>query len=149
MSEKTRKYLVYTCLGVAIIWAAFNYEPSKKIMANDNNLSVPQNEIIMQTQTITLSQVEIDRLRTSRWGADPFRAPISGQLYTPSKGTGFGPLHLSGIVYRDNGSMAIINNRAVGVGDKIDGARIIRIERKKVTVVINGRRKSLTVAKGL
>ena len=53
-----------------------------------------------------------------------------------------------GIVYSENNPMAIINNKSLFIGDKINKARVVDISRKNVTLDYNGKKITLTVAKG-
>jgi hypothetical protein len=46
-------------------------------------------------------------------------------------------LALNGIMYIEESPRAIINNSIVEAGDSISGARVVRIERKSVTLVYN------------
>jgi hypothetical protein len=44
--------------------------------------------------------------------------------------------------------MAFLNDRTVGVGDTVDEARVVAIDRETVTLEYRGRRIVLTVSKG-
>lgn len=47
-------------------------------------------------------------------------------------------LKLQGIFYRINNPTALINGKTLGVGEKIDGARVVKISPEQVTVERNG-----------
>lgn len=53
--------------------------------------------------------------------------------------TNFPPLRLSGIMYRATDPRARINDRTVGVGEAVDGAKITEITSSNVTVEFEGR----------
>ena len=49
---------------------------------------------------------------------------------------------LSGIFYSSAQPAAIVNGQTVNVGDEVDGATVVSIERTIVTLQINGQRKT-------
>lgn len=46
-----------------------------------------------------------------------------------------GSLTLNGIVWDEKSPSALINSKVVGVGDEIDGHRVVEIEKEKVIVI--------------
>ena len=52
-------------------------------------------------------------------------------------------LKLQGIYYRLNNPSVLINGRTLFIGDRIEGARVVNIERQNVTVEFGGQRKVL------
>jgi hypothetical protein len=80
----------------------------------------------------SLSDINLDWLERQekyhQWGRDPFVIPSA-------MGEGLGKeggLRLSAIIYRRNGGVAIINNRILRKGDRIDGKEIARILEDRV-----------------
>ncbi len=54
-------------------------------------------------------------------------------------------LTLSGIVYSDQGSYCIINNRIVKVGDSIQGAKLLNVSQNSVKLDYQGKEMALSV----
>lgn len=81
----------------------------------------------------------------SAWGSDPFR----GGTTRGSFETADNPLWVCrGILYSDQIPMAYVNNRLVKVGDQVDEARVVSIEKHQVVLDYRGARINLTVTRG-
>jgi len=81
----------------------------------------------------SLSDINLDWLERQekyhQWGRDPFVIPSASS----GEGSGKeGGLRLSAIIYRKNGGVAIINNRILRKGDRIDGKEVARILEDRV-----------------
>lgn len=70
-------------------------------------------------------------------------APIS--TTTPLRSVNFPPMQLQAIYYRLSKPSALINNRTLYLGDEIEGARVVAIERHTVRLEMGGRTKDLTL----
>ncbi len=66
--------------------------------------------------------------------ADP--SPTNAQLVT---------FKLSAIMHGPDGSMAIINGQFVHVGEQVDGAKVVRINRHAAVLEINGQPRTVTL----
>ena len=55
-------------------------------------------------------------------------------------------LQLNGILYSASRPAAIVNGKTVFVGEQVDGATVINISQNSVTIEINGKRRTLSVA---
>jgi hypothetical protein len=79
--------------------------------------------------------------------APPPPAPTPAPVATPAPPPqpAFPELKLKAIFYRRVNPMAMINNQTLGLGDTIDGVRIIKIEPQQVTVELNGQTKGLVM----
>lgn len=84
-------------------------------------------------QAEPLSEINLDFLKRQekalQWGRDPFALP--------DKRSGIGmrvdrEFHLSAIIYRSGKGLAIINNKILRKGDKIDGRKIADIREDRV-----------------
>jgi MSHA biogenesis protein MshK len=63
-------------------------------------------------------------------------------------GAGFPELRLQGIYYRLNRPSALINGETVEIGDHLGDAKVIKIERRSVTLERGGQRKVLMLGAG-
>ena len=63
----------------------------------------------------------------------------------PTPAGGFPALKLQAIVYRLNNPSAMINGKTVGVGDYLDDVKIVKIDRTRVTVELNGQSRILAM----
>lgn len=76
---------------------------------------------------------------------DPFSPPIIGAVEKTGEEVLKG-VKLEGIIWDEKKPMAIINNKVVGVGDDISGAKIIEI--KKNEVIFNFDSQTISVRLG-
>lgn len=148
MSENTRKKILYAALVGAIIWGVYNFVPRSKISTVTTSKPAVSKQIPLAASS---SFARIDKtinvadMKIKGWGTDPFRAGNKNKTKnkTPKK-----VWKLSGIVFNDINPLAIINGKSIGVGDTIEGAKVLKIERKKVVIEYAGNRISLSVSKG-
>lgn len=146
MNEKFRKGLVFASLGFALIYGAANLIPSKEDRSKQLSLSeVTQLEANRITPEAG-SLINADSMASLSWGSDPFRGrQKESSVKTNGRKSGIG-WHLSGILYSGNNPAAIINKKMVRIGDVVDKAKVIKIERKQVTLEYKGRRQTLSVS---
>ena len=147
MSESTRKKILYTALVGAIIWGVYNFVPESQI----NTAATTKPVVSRQTppSATSASFATIDKtinvadMKLKEWGSDPFRArnKKTADKKAPKK-----VWKLSGIVFNDFNPLAIINGKSIGVGDMIEGAKVVKIERKKVVIEYAGNSISLRVS---
>lgn len=86
---------------------------------------------------------------------DPFR-PLTGtkemkagqekRVDLMQAGTDLGNLKVQGIIWGGRFPQAIVNNRVVTVGDTIDGAEILNIDKNGITLSSGGKADKLTVS---
>lgn len=81
----------------------------------------------------SLSDINLDWLERQekyrQWGRDPF---IDSSITSGEESGMVGGLKLSAIIYRRNSGVAIINNRILRKGDRIDGKEISQILEDRV-----------------
>ena len=152
MNDKTRKKIVFVVFIAAIIWGVYNFLPASKDKAQKTSSpSSATSPVIEQTTprpvSVNKSFIDVEEKALEQWGQDPFRANPKRQSKTPRT---FQSKHwdLSGILYNDKYPVAIINKNPVKVGDTVNNAEIIKIDKKEVVIDYNGARITLTVAKG-
>ena len=150
MNEQLRKKLIFVALGLAIVWAAFNVG-SKKSVAPTNS----QATTILPLSPVTAGSASakvaptIDTLAliAADWGDDPFH----GTMTRSSRNYRSTPVlswKLTGIMYSHNQPLAYINHKMVKIGDLVDNARVVTIDRDTVTLEHNNRTITLTVSRG-
>ena len=147
MSENTRKKILYAALIAAIVWGVYNFVPSSKTgTVTDSKPAVSRKAPV----TASSSTVRIDKsfnvadMKLKEWGTDPFKA---GNRKKAKNKTIQKVWKLSGIVFNDTNPLAIINGKSIGVGDIIEGAKVLKIERKRVVIEYSGNSISLRVSK--
>lgn len=148
MNAQTRQRIVLAIISLAMVWGVYNlfWSDAPKPVA-------PPVAAIQPTVPVTKSgpkpgKSDLERVKAAEWGADPFRTLIKRASKPADKPKEELKLILSGIVFNERSPMAVINKRTVRPGDIIDGARVVSIARKSVTVERNGRRFQLKVSKG-
>lgn len=149
MNEQLRKKIIFGVLALAIVWAWFNIGDQKDSTANEYNVPTIQPLSPAQAGTATEPKSDIDTLalQNADWGADPFRAATK-RTYSKYRSTRPLSWKLTGIMYSHEQPLAYINNKMVKIGDLVDDARVVKIDRDRVTLEHNNRKITLTVARG-
>lgn len=142
MNPKTRKTVIYLTLTAAMIYAAVNIT-DKFRMESGASLEPPpppQHPVARKAEM----PIPIEKYRVLEWGRDPFRKNVSPAVTSESLTPGW---ILNGILYDETDPSAIIDGKLVKVGADINGARVINIQKKVVTLNINGSLVELTLSK--
>ncbi|MBU8932383.1 MAG: general secretion pathway protein GspB [candidate division Zixibacteria bacterium] len=146
MTDATRKKIVYGVSVVAVLWAVTNIpDKDSKSVQTDIQPSLEQPITGSAVTHVPEKLVDIKRYENLEWGSDPFRTPVKTEAKQVEQVRNW---VLSGIVFNPDQPMAIINNTTVGIGDMVDQAKVIAIERKRVTLNYRGSQITLMVAKG-
>lgn len=146
MNSSLRTKLVYASLPIALIWAATNYSPDKKTAGTSKPARPVIQTVPKATGAVDARLIDIEKEFSKPWGADPFRTTaISPQVKPPVQKIQW---FLSGIVYSKDNPLAFINKRSVRIGEVVDQARVVAIQRKSVIIDYKGQRLTLTVKKG-
>ncbi len=148
MNEKTRKRIVYSILVVAVIWGAYNIKLSESAKENHKNQTAIQQSIAAQGKLDKQREELIKTYSKQDWGKDPFKTVK--MTYRPQKKVVFNKpkWKLTGIMYNTVNPLAVINKKAVSVGDRINNGKVISIKRDKVIIEHNGKQYTLKVTKG-
>lgn len=146
MNEEIRKKIVYAALGLAIIFGAYNFWPTDKSNKQVDQFPAITNITIKPEMVAGLqaSLIDIKKLEPLPWGNDPFHSTARKKQPIIKRAMEW---VLTGIIYNGESSVAIINNKAVGIGDMIENARVIMIDRKQVTIINGDKEITLTVTK--
>jgi hypothetical protein len=145
MSEKQRKILIGICFVLALIYGLYNLPDSdKNKKAGTSNGNGP--EITSENIASAVHDIDIELYSSLDWGRDPFYRPADKKnAYTHA------PVQpewiLNGILYDTISPAAVINKQIVRVGDSVDGAMIMNIEKQKVTLERNGSQFDLNISK--
>ncbi len=159
MTEAKRKQMMYGILVVAVIWGAWNLSQPRRTPRPVETQPVSQEVTVQEPTVEALPSIDMAAKRSEPWGRDPFTGKAarpsspresnsaSARMSENSARSGKG-WSLTGII--DNGTMpfAFINGKMVKVGDLIDQARVVSIEKQKVTLSLNGSQFALKVNKG-
>lgn len=81
-------------------------------------------------------------------GMDPFRPFPAVETITPDTAAGIVKLRLSAVLISPYRRQAVVNNRLVAVGDRINGVRILEIDPRGVLVLRRGERLWLQLIRG-
>ncbi|MCX6830026.1 MAG: hypothetical protein NT002_12215 [candidate division Zixibacteria bacterium] len=143
MNPKKRKYIIYTLFALAVIYGLTNLRSNNP----ETNMSSQPAPVAADRAAIVppSNQIDIARYNSLPWGNDPF---VRGTIAAGPADIPTGPIwELGGILYDDINPAAIINSRIVRVGQSIDGARVLRINKKMVTLEKDGAEFSITLEK--
>jgi len=154
VTDKRRQLLTYSVCGIAVIWAAFNFEFGPPKSPNQPN-AVLATIIPISDQAgkkaDDLLAAKLDELHMRNWGMDPFRSGFRAFALEPTD-----PLQtvkkpqwiVNGILYTASSPIAYINQKPVKVGDHVHNARVLEIGKKDVVLEFEGRRIRLSVNQG-
>ena len=153
MTESTRKKVISGVLVVAVIWGYANLKPDsdgKKPSRRDTKTAVQQQATATPKPSIEQAPklVRIEEKAKESWGEDPFRVEKKQRVGVSHKPNRVLKWTLSGILYNSHSPTAIINRQQVKSGGTVDGARVIKIDKKAVTLEHNGKQMTITVTKG-
>lgn len=148
MTETWRKRLVFGVLVVSLVWGYFELIPhgDKTPAATSGYDALPADPAApTAAPPPAITDSLLAQYGRAAWGDDPFnRDLVSTAGIRPRD---IPSLHLLGILYRQTGAQALINGRITGVGDIIEGYRIISITPDDVTVQSPQRTMVLRVGK--
>jgi type II secretory pathway component PulC len=143
MSERTRKVLIYGGLVLAIFYAAYNFMGSAPVTSGEPLPIIEPLASAPQPAKPRLQARDLQILKDSNWGRDPFAQ--SKQQTTAGPKLSW---TLKGIVYNPSRPLAFINGMRVGIGDTVNSAKVITIDKTKVTLVYQGTQFDVYVQKG-
>jgi len=156
-----RKYLIFTVFTLSVIYGAwFHFIRGENKAESDSPGTIPvatqnvdedyNNSDILNDPSSSLTAIELP-VPSDKWGKDPFLVHKAGEIiknnYTELN---TGEPKLTGISYhRDSPSFAIINNKVLQTGDKIDGWQLVSIYNNYVIMTKSGITKKLIMGETL
>ena len=137
-------------LTVAVmVWAYINMNPASNPPPAVERPQTIQPITASATSAPTADRLNIQEKSNAPWGRDPFRAAtVRAVPRTDRPQQVQSDWKLSGILYNSSSAIAIINGKSARTGDTIDNARVVQIDKNTVTLEKNGKRFTITVAKG-
>ena len=147
--KPTARIKIYLVVGLGLVLAALAYRyvktkavstgnfaptPATATVSDIPDLSLFNKESFQTTRLATLT-VKEPRRDSVRDVFAPLRSLPKGKSLAPrNRGTQrrTTSLKLRGVIVGGNNSIAIINDKFVRIGDRIDGYRVVRIEAKEV-----------------
>lgn len=137
MLESRRKKVIYALLVAAIIYGLANipggsdkWQTEELIDTSTPTEGVPSSLV---TQTIN-----IEYYSSLPWGSDPFYRVYSELENSPPRQQPVSRWTLNGVIINDRATVAVINKTIVRIGDNVNGARVIDIQKDKVTLEQDG-----------
>ncbi len=156
MNEAVRKRVVYSVLVAAILFGLYNFTIGKKVASLPTDPGHAPSVAVVDTLGSSRPKIDLEESAAKPWGRDPFvrTGTVSPRNAVPSSPTAYqSPTRsaiwiLTGIVYSSTSPLAYINQKAVRVGDIVDQARVVKIDKNKVVLEHNGDRFDIYVTKG-
>jgi type II secretory pathway component PulC len=155
MNDRTRRIIVFSALPVALIWGYYNlmmksdggYIPT----ANDPSLATVPSIASNLPSTTVSDSATFHKIRSRSWGTDPFRGrTVSHREPTIASSTvaksGLSWV-LNGIIFSETSPLAYVNGRPVKVGEVVNSAKVVSIDRRTVTLEVDGRRLTISLSK--
>lgn len=162
--KPTDRIKIYLVVGLGLVLAALAYRYVKTKAAQTGNLAptaatatfadIPDlsllNKESLQTSRLAKANVRESRRDSVRDVFAPLRSLPRGKS-GPVKGRGTSrkttSLKLRGVIVGGNNSIAIINDKFVRIGERIDGYKVVRIEEKEVFLRSGNKTLKLELAK--
>jgi hypothetical protein len=143
MNEKVRKTLVYISLPLAIVWGAYNLSRPR------TGPEVKRPETIQPISPKSVPSavgalVDTERISRAPWGRDPFAARKADRKALAKDPTWV----VTGIMYNSISPIAYVNREMVREGDTIKNARVLKIDKKTVTLEYRGNQFKISVLEG-
>ena len=149
MTEKTRKMLVFATLPIAVVWAVFNF-PTKKqapVVSQPPVAPAALKAPAVPKAPVNAGLIDVEQMESEPWGSDPFHTNYAGSA-VPDRPAAPQEWTLKGIVYAKDNPLAFINRQSVRVGDIVNDAEVVKINKNSVIIKHNDREITLTVNKG-
>lgn len=143
MNEQLRKRLVYGALVLAIIYGVYNFLPARKPTVVTPPETIEPLVGAVAEAAAKLDEPTVAALEARPWGRDPFGKPTRAVEATPRQ-----TWTLRGIIYSAAKPLAYINGARVGIGDKVNNATVVAIDKTKVTLEFGGSQFDVFVRKG-
>lgn len=160
MNDQLRKRIVYGLAVAGLIWAALNFQSKPAQPVAESVPEVPvvaaeavETEPVPASGTAIKREIDLSAIQTTnkQWGNDPFRkratriaAPVEVRS-APAPALNWS---LTGVMYNASSPLAIVNGKPVGVGEEINGARVVEIRKRSITLEHQGERFTLAVKEG-
>lgn len=151
MTERTRQKVIAGVMIASLIWAGVNYnsDTKKEQPVEQAKTIQPLDASKVKSTQHILSKNITDEYSKKSWGRSPF---VSTYSLTQSGTTAFAPetvgWNLSGIMFNKTSPVAVINKRPVKVGEIVDRAEVLAIEKDEVIIKIDDKQIKLKVSKG-
>jgi len=147
--KPTDRIKIYLMVGLGLVLAALAYRYVKTKAARTGNLAptpatatfadIPDLSLLnresLQTTRLTKANVRESRRDSVRDVFAPLRSLPRGKSGPKKRRSTQGrttSLKLKGVIVGGNNSIAIINDKFVRIGERIDGYKVVRIEEKQV-----------------
>jgi len=145
MNQKTRQIIIAIAFVGAVIYALGEFTGDAK---TERPLDSEPAATSATQQPLTSGSVVIDieKYKNMSWGRDPFYRNM-GRQKTESAPAPPVKWTLNGILFNSKSPSAVINKRVVRSGDRINGARVVKIEKRHVTLEKDGAQIVLQIKK--
>lgn len=147
MNEAGRKKIIYGLLVVAIIYGLANIPRDSGNLPTENLIDNPA-PTADSLPAAPGQPINIEYYNGLAWGSDPFCRTFSEKGKTPPKDQPGPRWTLNGIIINDRTTVAVINKNIVHIGDIIAGARVVDIQKDKVTLEQDGSEFAIHITRG-
>lgn len=146
-SKKRRIYTIVVFCAVCI-WGYYNiFDDGQKKKAGEPEDTKTIEAVTVVSATPKKTELDLEKCASQSWGKDPFYRSTK-KIVKKQAPAGKQTLWiLGGILYNENNPAAVINKSIVRRGETIDGAKVVNISRKNVTLIKNGVRFELNISK--
>ncbi len=151
MNERTRRLILFSTLPVALLWGYFNLVVDRPApVSTVTPATEDAANLVASLSPTDTSLAVIARIAGEPWGTDPFRmGPPQREALPAAHVVTRASLvwELNGIIYSETLPFAYVNHKSVKVGDTVNNATVVAIERKAVTLELDGRRFKISLNK--
>lgn len=137
MQESRRKKIIYVLLVAAIIYGLANIPGGSDKMQTEELIDTPTPTAGVPPASATQT-INIEYYSSLPWGSDPFYRVYSELENSTPRQQPVSRWTLNGVIINDRATVAVINKTIVRIGDNVNGARVVDIQKDKVTLEQDG-----------
>ncbi|MBN2226593.1 MAG: hypothetical protein JW763_04450 [candidate division Zixibacteria bacterium] len=138
MNPKTRQISIGIVFVAALIYGISEFTATDSKTAKPVESQPQAASTIMHPQTAEKNTIDLGKYEQLPWGRDPFYLAQGEQPTTPASSPNSTSWTLNGILFNALAPSAVINKRVVRTGDQINGARVVKIDKRQVTLEKDG-----------
>lgn len=148
MSDGIRKKIIYIFFGLSVLYLFYNTRDNEPDRKANSPLSQESQFVVLDTNIKQTDIIDIEEKSNEEWGRNPFRFDHTAVKMIASAPRENKVWKLSGIVYNNASPIAIINKKPVKIGETINNAKVIKINKENVIINYQGSEIVLNVSKG-
>ena len=138
MSPRTRQIIIGIAFVAAVIYGIGEFTGADDKTARPVNPQPNMPTATANPQASNKGILDTEKYEQLPWGRDPFYLARNEKTTAPAPSSTPVTWTLNGILFNALSPSAVINKRVVKPGDRINGARVVKIDKRQVTLEKDG-----------